>query len=261
MYMNNNNSSLQYAIDLYENNYLPEAIEAFKMVDDRDAFFYLGEIYWNHETDDKDADRLALCYYEKAGEKNHAIVQLWLGNNYYLGLRSEPNYEKAFYWYQKSASNGVVYAKYRLAYMYYYGEGCCTNVELAIDLLMEASNGFLIEADFFLARLSDDKNVSVYKNVYNKYFVLNNGFVDDFIKFSKWVFTECNDEEYQLEVADMLIAKQNIDWVEKNMILSDYYLKKGTYDSINESMNLLREIADFSILAKRRLSNLERIYG
>lgn len=253
---------MKNAISLYESNHIEEAVSILKKIENRDAFFYLGEIYWNHEVKEENVDQKALLYYSHAGEMGHPIVQLWLGNNYYLGLRSNVDYSKALYWYIKAASNGIVYAKYRLACMYAYGEGTDVDLNEAKILFAEAADAYFIEADFGLIRLKGNEvSLDDYKRVYDKYFVLKHSHEDVFLKFVKWVLEEANETKYIQTIIKELENKQITNLAEKNIILASYYLKLGKVENIKKAQSLLKEVSEINQLAKKKLRNLEKLHG
>jgi TPR repeat protein len=56
-------------------------------------------------------------------EKGNATAQYNLGLEYYKGEKIAQDYEKAVFWYQKSALQGYVNAQYNLGFVYHKGEG------------------------------------------------------------------------------------------------------------------------------------------
>lgn len=82
------------------------------------------------------------------------FAQMELGEMYYEGKGTEKNLKKAFYWFKKSAENGVVGANARIAYMYYDGEGTLKSYKDAFYYIRQGL-GFELDAKslFYLGRM------------------------------------------------------------------------------------------------------------
>jgi uncharacterized protein len=65
----------------------------------------------------------AVYWFTKSAEQGHATAQYGLGLMYDKGEGVTQDKEQALYWYTKSAEQGKDYAQYRLGEMHYYGEG------------------------------------------------------------------------------------------------------------------------------------------
>lgn len=133
--MKDNNDILEEALSLYEEKQTELAVQAFLSISQNPiAQFCLGEIYWNHEVEVEDNNSLALYWYGKAAENGNALAQLWLGNNYCIGIRSKPDPEKAVYWYKMAADQNMTLAQYHLAVCYAMGWGTEQNELEAVKL-------------------------------------------------------------------------------------------------------------------------------
>lgn len=84
---------------------------------------------------------LAEQYYLMAAELNDSTAYECLGYIYYYGRTAEPNYEKAFKYYQLASKTGNIAASYKLADMY--------------------RNGYYVEKDY-------DKYSTIIKSLYSK---------------------------------------------------------------------------------------------
>ena len=66
----------------------------------------------------------ALYWYQQAAEQGNARAQVYLGDMYYKGFAgSEPNYLKAFDWYKKAALQSYPSGQYKLGVLYFQGNG------------------------------------------------------------------------------------------------------------------------------------------
>lgn len=83
-----------------------------------------------------------------------AFAQRTLGEMYYKGEGTEKNLEQAFYWFRKSALEGVVGAKANLGYMYYNGEGTLKSYKDAFYWI-QGGLGFEVDAKvlFYFGRM------------------------------------------------------------------------------------------------------------
>jgi hypothetical protein len=82
------------------------------------------------------------------------FAQLELGEMYYDGKGTEKDLKKAFYWFKKSAENGVVGANAKVAYMYYDGEGTLKSYKDAFYYIQRGL-GFELDAKslFYIGRM------------------------------------------------------------------------------------------------------------
>ncbi len=83
-----------------------------------EELFQKGMRYYNETEYDK-----AIVYLKKAGEKNHAKAQQYLGNCYTFGYGVIKNLYTAFQWYLKSARNGEKGSQFCVGECYEKGEG------------------------------------------------------------------------------------------------------------------------------------------
>ena len=78
-------------------------------------------------------------------------AQYCLGKSYYLGINNEQDYEKAIYWFRKSAEQGHINATYNLGLCYYYGQGVEGNSKQASEYFRIAANRGHAMAQYKLA--------------------------------------------------------------------------------------------------------------
>ena len=115
----------------------------------RTAQFTLGELYWNGRGVPRD-DRLAIHWYELAGENGHPFAQFWLGNAFCTGQRAEQDHRKAMYWYEKAALQNVAWAQYHFALYLTVGEHA--DLEEAFRWMRKAADSNVINAQIYLVR-------------------------------------------------------------------------------------------------------------
>ena len=82
----------------------------------------LGDMYYSGRGVTKNYQK-AFYWFEKSAEQESAGAQHRLGEMYFKGQGVEKNYNKAFHWFKKSAQQGNVSAQNRLGGMYYSGQG------------------------------------------------------------------------------------------------------------------------------------------
>ncbi|GES99793.1 kinase-like domain-containing protein [Rhizophagus clarus] len=94
----------------------------------------------------------AFYWYQKAAENGIKEVMIDLAGCYENGEGTEKNLEKAFYWNKKAAENGDEKAIFNLALSYYNGKGIERNLEKAFYWYQKAAeNGYDIKAMVNLA--------------------------------------------------------------------------------------------------------------
>ncbi len=75
-----------------------------------------------------------------AAERGDAAAQYSLGDSYCWGFSGvAKDWEKAFYWYQKSALQGFGQAQYMLGFCYFFGEGTAENKEQGFQWFRKAA--------------------------------------------------------------------------------------------------------------------------
>ena len=74
---------------------------------------------------------------------------------YAEGLGAARSYEKAVYWYQKAADQGLAIAQNSLGNMYEYGHGAVQSYEKAAELYQKAADQRLAAAQSNLGYLYD----------------------------------------------------------------------------------------------------------
>ncbi len=91
---------------------------------------YLGTYYEEGNGVRQDYEK-ALYWYRKSANQNNSEGQLQLGILYYDGNGVRQDYKKAIYWYQKSANQNNSISQFRLGLMYQYGSGVKQNMIVA----------------------------------------------------------------------------------------------------------------------------------
>ncbi|RGB41670.1 kinase-like domain-containing protein, partial [Rhizophagus diaphanus] len=112
--------------------------------------FNLAGCYHSGEKIEKNLEK-AFYWYQKAAENGVEVAMFNLAICYENGKGTEINLEKAFHWYQKSAENGNINAMYNLASNYKNGNGTEINLEKAFRWYQKAAEKDHINAIFNLA--------------------------------------------------------------------------------------------------------------
>lgn len=89
--------------------------------------------------------------FEVEANRGNAEAQYNLGKLYYIGIDDEPDFEKAIYWFKKSAEQGYINAIYNLGICYYYGQGVEQNHDQAKEYFRIAANSGHAMAQYKLA--------------------------------------------------------------------------------------------------------------
>ena len=90
----------------------------------------------------------AFEWFERSATQKNKFAQFSLANLYYYGNGVEKDLSQAFLWYQRSSSQGQPYAAYSIAQMYRYGEYVTKDNDTAQRYYKQALSGFLkIESD------------------------------------------------------------------------------------------------------------------
>ena len=85
----------------------------------------------------------AFEWFERSATQKNKFAQFSLANLYYYGNGVEKDFSQAFLWYQKSSSQGHPYASYAIAQMYSKGEYVIQSEETAQRYYKDALSGFL----------------------------------------------------------------------------------------------------------------------
>ncbi|WP_070969595.1 tetratricopeptide repeat protein [Vibrio sonorensis] len=93
------------------------------------AQYELATWYQSGEQSLKQSDEIAMQWYEKAAEQDHALAQTSLGFIYEQGYGVDVDYKQALQWYEKAASQWYEVAMYRLGRLYEFGLGVEQNYE------------------------------------------------------------------------------------------------------------------------------------
>ena len=85
----------------------------------------------------------AFEWFERSATQKNKFAQFSLANLYYYGNGVEKDLSQAFLWYQKSASQGQPYASYAVAQMYSKGEYVAKDDDTSQQYYKQALSGFL----------------------------------------------------------------------------------------------------------------------
>ena len=108
-----------------------------------DAYFYLGNAYFEGLGIDQDSDE-AMYWLEKAANSKSTYVNLAyaaLGNMYSSGMGIPNNYVKAVEYYEKAILAGSSSSGFSLGLLTMQGRGTSVDVDKAIDLFRIAEKG------------------------------------------------------------------------------------------------------------------------
>lgn len=234
------------------------------------AQFALGEIYWNGDDQIEQNSEKAIYWYSLAGENGHPLVQLWLGNNYCIGIRTEPDSEKAVYWYRKAASNNVVLAQYHLGICYHTGWGVPRDEESAFLWMKKAAEHGFLDAELFVSEayklgIGVSADLKTYrrlsKSILEQYVPMSSSMPDIAISLSKALLNG-NGVELNPELAvEILSATQLENHIEAMLILADCYEKGiGITKSIDIGYQILKRISNRSDMARNKIKLLSIRY-
>ena len=113
---------------------------------DAEAQYTLG---WRSSFYDKDYEK-AVYWYTKSAEQGDAFAQNNLGERYYNGEGVSLDYEKAVYWFTKSAEQGNASAQFNLGRCYYNGEGVSQDYAKAVYWFTKAVEQGNADAQYYL---------------------------------------------------------------------------------------------------------------
>lgn len=260
-YLEGPQKNVNKAIELFE----PLALEG-----DVTAQFALGEIYWNGDSQVPQNNEKAIFWYSLAGENGHPLVQLWLGNNYCIGIRTNPDSEKAVYWYEKAATNNVVLAQYHLGICYHTGWGIIRDDEKAFLWMSKAASQNFLEAELFVSEayksgIGVSKDFSKYRHlskaIEERYVPIAPSKPDIALSLAK-AFLDGNGVEHNPELAVKILSDPCLDGqVEVMILLAECYEKGiGVSKNIELSFQILRKISGISDVARNKMKLLSIKY-
>ena len=112
-------------------------------VDMRSYFWYrIGKMHCYGLGTEQDYEK-AFDWFLKSATEGNKFAQYSLANLYYYGNGVEKDLSQAFLWYQKSSAQGQPYASYAIAQMYNKGEYVSQSEETAQRYYKDALSGFL----------------------------------------------------------------------------------------------------------------------
>ena len=226
------------------------------------AQFALGEIYWNGDDTIEQNNELAIYWYSLAGENGHPLVQLWLGNNYCIGIRTAPDAEKAVYWYAKAAANNVVLAQYHLGICYYTGWGVERDEKCAFSWIKKAAAQNFLDAELFVSE-AYKSGIGVPAD-YNRYRQLSDAILERYeplaftmtdvaVSLSKALLAGNGVEKNPALAIRILSSKQMEDNIESMLLLADCYEKGiGVKKNVKTAFQILKRLSDKSDIARNK---------
>lgn len=163
----NQEDMVDKAFSYFEEGNIKEAVKYFDKlanIGNIEGQFCMARFYWSGNEIIEENGKLALYWYEKAAKQGHPLAQLWLGNAYMHGAKSDINYEKAVHWYKKAIKQNIATAQYHLGLCYYYGLGVDRDEQKTIELIKKAADNNLLAAELFVADFY--RNTSQIDNIY-----------------------------------------------------------------------------------------------
>lgn len=116
------------------------------------AQYNLGLIYYEGKLVKQDYEK-AFYWFTKSAEQHNDKAQYNLGVMYANGQGVQKNFKNAYYWFFKAAKKGNTDAKYNLGVMYSSGQGVEKNNAAAISMYVDASRAGHIQAPYNIAVL------------------------------------------------------------------------------------------------------------
>lgn len=126
------NENYEKALEYYNNGDYDKAMVLFKVAAEFDdnAECKLGNMYRFGKGVPKDYEK-ALYWYHRSAKKGNAFAESNIGSMYRFGEGVNKDYMIAFEWYMKSAKKGNEYAQQNIGSMYRFGEGVAKNAQQA----------------------------------------------------------------------------------------------------------------------------------
>ncbi len=136
-----------------------ENLDYYEKVDREDAYkeYLIGRMYMNGQGIEQDYDK-AFYSFKLSATNGYAHANYYIGNMHYYGLGFEQSFEKASEYYYRAHENKDMYATYRLAKMHLKGEGMYTDLERAEKLLLECSDKVIL-ANYDLAKIYEENPI------------------------------------------------------------------------------------------------------
>ena len=248
----------QNIIDSYLNDALNNPNNALEYIgkicktatDFRDIYPYLDKSVEIHDA--------IVSILKHASENMNAEAQYYLAR-YYKGWEvaeeipitiSDPDYEKAAYWFSESAGNGYVKAYGRLALCYWYGQGVEQNFIKCIDWLTKGANDGSSYAQYFLG-CAYETGLSYKYNADNGNYYWYNGVAtkdwgteDSSLKKGDYIFYVKGGKNTYLNRNWLKRARwtKTQTFLEKDLDKAKYYWKlaaEGGYDDAKEKLQRL----------------------
>lgn len=159
----------QYFYSLEDGN---EILDYYDKVEREDAYkeYLIGRMYMNGQGVDQDYNK-AYYSFKLSATNGYSHSNYYIGNMYYYGLGFEQSFEKAAEYYYRAQNDNDMYATYRLAKMYLKGEGVSVNFKKAEDLLIKCSERITL-ANYDLAKLYEENPTvfNVSEDIIQKYY-------------------------------------------------------------------------------------------
>ena len=129
----------------------------------RVAKCFVGLCYYNGEGVAKDLG-LAVSWWRKAADRDHAQAQCNLGICYFNGIGLAQDKHQAVLWYRKAAEQGYAQAQFNLGICYFNGVGVAKDLALAVSWYRKAAEQGYAQAQYELGNdyLSSKPQQAVY---------------------------------------------------------------------------------------------------
>ncbi|QOW51457.1 MULTISPECIES: tetratricopeptide repeat protein [unclassified Acinetobacter] len=185
----------------------------------------------------------ALNYFNSHSEDSNS--QYYLGVMYFNGLGANVDYEKAFYWYNKSASQGNYYSSLNLGKMYDAGIYVKQDYSKAFNLYLKAAESGNDEAQYNLGVMYDlgkgvDKNIDKALELYQLSAKKNNPEA----LFNLGVYYTSDKIDYE-KAFNLFLKASSLGHIKaKTNLATMYFLGLGVNKNYKEGRKLINDAAN-----------------
>ncbi len=243
--------------------------------DDADALYQLADMYYYGESLPQNIDK-AVEYAQRSARKNFPQAYTLLGDLYMQRdpATGNPNPQKAIQNYNKAVTLKDNYALYRLATIYYDGEGVPRDLNKAFSFYTRAANAGNVGAKHkimemtykgegtaknpkkvFSYYLNRAKNGDMYsENIIGKMYLLGEGTRSDIFRAAEYLKSSANKGHTE---SQYLYAKMLIEDPFKDFMQAYAYVKLATELDPNEENQALLKNINGRIASKNRKAGQE----
>lgn len=120
---------------------------------DKLSHFLLGRCYYNGLGTAKDPQK-AFSHFQIGADLGYGPAKDYLGSCYYHGVGTEIDYHSAASWFKDAAdNNGMGFAAYHLALMYWNGKEIAEDKEAAVQYFLQAAEQGIIDSQILVSTL------------------------------------------------------------------------------------------------------------